>query len=326
MLVTVALPVYNGLPYLGEAIESILGQDVELELIVSDDASSDESVELVKKFADSDSRLRLILNEKNVGIFGNLNRCIVAARGQFIQIFSQDDRMRPGYLSSQLLLLDKYPSAGLVYGANASIDQEGELIPSTGGDDTPEFISQDLYLWIASHYGALPASISSIMVPKRTFDSIGLFNMNYRVAGDIEFYNRVSERFPVVRNMEVLHEVRSHRGMTSALSTSGPLYLSEELALNDWYRSHWNARAFRQIRRFRAGRARYHLGWITRLAIGGRLTEAVGAVRSLGRIYPLHYVIWYCIVAQLRPGWRPRPTEPPPQQPAEGQTAIPIKL
>src|SRR5581483_8891104 len=96
MLVSIGLPVYNGLPYLREAISTILTQDIEFELIVSDDNSTDGSLEFVRTL--SDSRVRVLTNEVNGGIFVNLNRCIDAAQGEYFQVFSQDDLMKPGYL------------------------------------------------------------------------------------------------------------------------------------------------------------------------------------------------------------------------------------
>jgi glycosyltransferase involved in cell wall biosynthesis len=312
MLVSVVLPVYNGLPYLSEAIATILAQDIEFELIVSDDMSGDGSREVVRKL--TDPRIRVLTNEANAGIFGNLNRCIAAATGQFIQVFSQDDLMKPGYLASQVRLLQKYPEAGLVYGAPECIDASGSLIASAGSDATPEFIGRDLYLWIGSHYGALPASISSIMIPRRTFETIGVFSPEFPVAGDIEFYNRVAERFPILRNVAVLHSIRTHQGMTSALSTTGPRYLRDELALEKWYRSRWNADDYRKIRRFRAvTRGRYHAAWIARLLRSGRIGEAAAALWRLHGLYPLPWVIWGCARSLLRPDWQPQPTVPPPR-------------
>src|SRR5580658_7133962 len=152
MLVSVALPIYNGLPYLREAISTILAQDIEFELIISDDVSRDGSLEFVQGL--SDPRILLLINKTNAGIFGNLNRCITAARGQFIQVFSQDDLMKPDYLASQVRMLRNYPDAGLVYGSPDWIDETGSFISSNVGDNTPEHVDRDLYIWIASHYGA----------------------------------------------------------------------------------------------------------------------------------------------------------------------------
>jgi glycosyltransferase involved in cell wall biosynthesis len=312
MLVSVALPIYNGLPYLREAISTILAQDIEFELIISDDVSRDGSLEFVQGL--SDPRILLLINKTNAGIFGNLNRCITAARGQFIQVFSQDDLMKPDYLASQVRMLRNYPDAGLVYGSPDWIDETGSFISSNVGDNTPEHVDRDLYIWIASHYGALPASISSIMIPRRTFDTVGLFNQDYPVAGDIEFYNRVSEQFPILRNKVILHSIRSHKAMTSILPTAGPRYLRDELALEQWYRSRWTMEDYRKIRRYRSvTRGRYHVGWIARIALTGRLGEAAVALWRLSGLCPLHWIIWGYVSGALRSNWRPQPTVPPPK-------------
>jgi glycosyltransferase involved in cell wall biosynthesis len=313
MQISIALPVYNGLPYLSDAIATILSQEGEFELIISDDKSSDGSAELVQSL--SDPRIRILTNEKNLGIFGNLNRCVEAAKGEFIQVFSQDDLMKPGYLLSQVRRLQSDPDVGLVYGAADCVDEKSVVTGLTLVDHTPELIDLKLYLWIASHYGALPASISSVMVPRGTFDKIGLFDTRYRVAGDIEFYNRVAEHFKVARNPEILHSVRSHPRMTSALSSAGPLYLQEEIALQPWYRRHWSPSDYRKIQRFRsATRGRYHLGWIRRRILGGSFGEAGKALLQLGKVYPLRWVFWSVLIGLFRPDRKPKPVLAPPER------------
>jgi hypothetical protein len=80
-------------------------------------------------------------------------------------------------------------------------------------------------------------------------------------SGYIKLYNRVSERFPILRKVRVLHSIHSHVGMTSAVSTAGPSYLKEALALNEWYRRLWSEADYRKLQRYRAAmRGRYHLG------------------------------------------------------------------
>jgi glycosyltransferase involved in cell wall biosynthesis len=155
--ITVAMPIYNGERYVKEAVASILAQAVDFELIVSDDASRDRSVAIVEAFADP--RIRVLRNDVNVGIFGNLNFCIEAARGDLIQVFSQDDVMMEGYLASQAALLTKHPDAGLVYGGAVSIDAAGRVVGDAEQDATPERIDRPLYVWLSSHWGALPADL-----------------------------------------------------------------------------------------------------------------------------------------------------------------------
>lgn len=311
MLISVALPIFNGEPLLRRALESILAQDTELELIISDDRSNDNSLETVARLADP--RIHLIRNERNVGIFGNLNRCIQKATGEFIQVFSQDDLMKPGYLLSQVTHLEKYPNAGLVYGTPEYIDGNDNITPLFVADTTPELIEWPLYLWISSHYGTLAPSISSIMFRRGTIDAVGAFDESYQVAGDIEFYNRVAQRYAIVRNLEVLHSVRSHARMTSALPTAGEKYLREEVRLADWYRSHWTKSNYRKISHFRAAlRGRYHMGWIARAILRGQFAKALRAGIIFNDLYPIHWAIWWQLCFVLDRKLQPQPEIPAP--------------
>jgi glycosyltransferase involved in cell wall biosynthesis len=311
MLISVALPIYNGNPLLSEALASILAQDVELEVVVSDDGSRDGSVETVEAFGDP--RVRVLRNVSNAGIFGNLNRAIRATRGDLIQVFSQDDVMLPGYLASQSALLAKHTHGGVVYGAVRAIDGEGNELHFDGEDRTPEVIDSELYVWISSHYGALPSSISSIMIRRQTFNTVGLFDESYRVAGDVEFYNRVSERFVILRNAEVRHCVRSHARMATVHSSSGPLYLAEETRLEPWFRKHWSDGDWRKVRQFRTmARGRYHLTWIRQRVATGRLIEAAWGLWAANRLYPMADVLGSILQRRLHPEIETTPLIAPP--------------
>ena len=103
--VSVAIPVYNGEPYLAETIDSVLAQSCDhFELIICDDHSTDRSVEIA--VARSDSRLRLLRNEENLGFGGNWNRCLEACRGRYIKILPQDDILQRDCLAKQVEVLD----------------------------------------------------------------------------------------------------------------------------------------------------------------------------------------------------------------------------
>ena len=297
-MISVALPIYNGLPHLREALESTLAQDTDLEVVISDDGSADDSVDYVRSVGDP--RIHMLLNKSNSGIFGNLNRCLAMCKGEYIQIFCQDDVMHPGYLSSQVSMLTRYGDAGLVYGDARSIDGLGRPGPPGPFDTTPELISKAIYRWIASHYGALPQSLSSVMLPRRTLDRVGLFNEGYRVAGDVEYYHRVAELFPLVRNSSILHSVRGHAGMTSVASTSGEAYLREEAGLHEVLAQWWAPHELSLIDRYRASsRGQQHLSWIVRAALRGEVSKALGSLRRMHRIYPLHWVAAYAIRARV---------------------------
>ncbi len=142
---------------------------------------------------------------------------------------------------------------------------------------------------------------------------MGLFDPKYAVAGDLEFYNRVSDHFPIVRSPEVLHSVRAHARMTQRLSSAGPTYLSEELELDLWYRTRWSAAEYRKVKWFRGAlRGRYHLGWIARSALRGRVKQAAFGLWQLNKIYPLGSLLPSMLNSTFNSHLRPVPQLPSP--------------
>lgn len=112
-LVTVALPVYNGSATLAVAIRSILMQTLQnWELIIVDDGSKDNSLDLARGF--DDSRIRLITHEKNKSLPASLNEAVSLARGRYLARMDQDDIAFPERLALQMAFLDAHPEIDLV--------------------------------------------------------------------------------------------------------------------------------------------------------------------------------------------------------------------
>lgn len=106
--VTVLMTVYNGLPFLREAIESVLGQGFrDFEFLIVDDASTDQSVETIQSY--SDERIRLIKNSVNLGQNGSLNKGLAEAQGEFVVRLDQDDMCLPGRIETQVAFLASNP-------------------------------------------------------------------------------------------------------------------------------------------------------------------------------------------------------------------------
>ncbi|HVX84208.1 MAG TPA: glycosyltransferase family 2 protein [Phycisphaerae bacterium] len=128
MLVSVLLPVFNALPFLGEALHSVLSQQgVPFELLACDDGSTDGSGESLEKIAQSDPRVRLI-RQPNAGVVPTLNRLVSLARGQYLARMDADDIMLPGRLARQAAFLDEHPAIGVVGGWLEQIDAAGQRL------------------------------------------------------------------------------------------------------------------------------------------------------------------------------------------------------
>ena len=126
-LVSVLLPVFNGEKFLLEALNSILKQSYKnLEVIIINDGSTDDSEEIIARF--SDSRIRYLKNEQNMGLIASLNRGLEECSGEFIARLDADDIMHPDRISKQVEYLLKYPDVGVVGSHWTYIDSLGKII------------------------------------------------------------------------------------------------------------------------------------------------------------------------------------------------------
>lgn len=124
--VSVAMAVYNCADTLGEAVESILAQThADLELIICDDGSADGTLELARKYATADRRIRLIANARNLGLNRSLNRCLELARGKYYARMDGDDVCAPERLGKLVAFLESEPSFALVSSWMTTFDQRG---------------------------------------------------------------------------------------------------------------------------------------------------------------------------------------------------------
>lgn len=122
--VSVCVPVYNGAAFIAETLRSILAQTfADFEVIVTDNCSTDDTTVIVRRF--SDPRLRLLMNETNLGAVGNFNRALMEARGRRVKLVCADDVLMPTCLEEQLAALDSCPGAVMICSARRIIDQSG---------------------------------------------------------------------------------------------------------------------------------------------------------------------------------------------------------
>jgi hypothetical protein len=124
--VSICLPVFNGTHHLAEAVDSALAQTyTDFELLIADDCSSDDSSNIIDKYAKRDKRILAWRNESNQGLFANYNICIRRASGIYIKPFAQDDVLHPALLDRLVGVLDSDPSVSLVACARAPINTDG---------------------------------------------------------------------------------------------------------------------------------------------------------------------------------------------------------
>lgn len=125
---SVGLPVYNGEDYLAESVEALLGQTYEdFELIISDNASTDGTVDICRRYAKEDSRIRYFRQPRNTGCNPNHNFVIEQARGELFKMAADDDLYARDLLKRCVDALDEFPQFVLAHSWSVLVDGSGAV-------------------------------------------------------------------------------------------------------------------------------------------------------------------------------------------------------
>jgi glycosyltransferase involved in cell wall biosynthesis len=128
--VAIGLPVYNGANYLAAAIESILAQTYgDFELVISDNASTDDTEGICRSYAERDPRIRYIRQPTNIGAAANYNNLVGMTDSAYFKWAAHDDLLAPGFLAACVDVLDARPDIVLASPASTLIDEAGMLLP-----------------------------------------------------------------------------------------------------------------------------------------------------------------------------------------------------
>jgi glycosyltransferase involved in cell wall biosynthesis len=228
-LLTVAIPTCNGATYLGAALRGVLGQEgVAYELVVSDDCSADETLEIVRAVAGD--RARIEVNPQRLGLAGNWNRCVELSRTRFVAIFHQDDVMEPGHLAAHSAALACDDSIGLAASASEVIDERGDPVPESvvglgglGPDDRVYRPGELAAMMVQGN----PLRCSAVTMRRAAFDDVGGFDPSYRYILDWDFWLRVSRRWKVAWLARPSVRVRWHPASETHRFHSGTADLDE---------------------------------------------------------------------------------------------------
>jgi glycosyltransferase involved in cell wall biosynthesis len=127
--VSIGLPVYNGMPFLVETLESLLAQTyADFELLISDNASTDETEKICRAYAARDARIRYSRQERNRGAAWNYNYVFNQARGAYLKWAAADDLCAPEFLARCVAVLDREPEVVVCYPQTVIIDAHGNPI------------------------------------------------------------------------------------------------------------------------------------------------------------------------------------------------------
>ena len=130
---SVGLPVYNGEQFLGQALDSLLGQTyADFELIISDNASTDGTADICLRYAEQDARIRYVRQARNIGLIANHDFVMEEARGELFKCAAGDDLYGRELLAKCVEALDADPQAVLAHSWSVVIDESGGVLGTFG--------------------------------------------------------------------------------------------------------------------------------------------------------------------------------------------------
>jgi glycosyltransferase involved in cell wall biosynthesis len=196
-LVTVCVTSYNNAKFVLETLDSIANQTYKnIELLINDDASTDDSVNLINDWIKIHSEINasLLLSETNLGICKAGNNILRKAAGKYVCLIGSDDRYLPEFISKRVKLLEGSDSSvGLCYSMTYIIDSEGKRI---GEESRPKNPSGIIFDHIATGYGSFCKPFTTI-IKTDCFKRIGYYDESL-LYEDWDWYLRVSKVFKIL--------------------------------------------------------------------------------------------------------------------------------
>lgn len=201
--VTVLMSVYNSEEFIRPAIESILCQSFkDFEFLIINDGSKDSSLEIIRKYADKDKRIRLI-SRANVGLTKSLNEGVEEAHGEFIARMDSDDISTPDRLEKEVAFLDSHPDIALV-GSNYTIIEEktGEPKVTTNIFTHPDDLKATQVMCNQFGHG-------SILMRTSVVREMGGYDSSVGHVEDYHLWTRISRKYDIANIREPLYLYRS---------------------------------------------------------------------------------------------------------------------
>lgn len=201
-LVSIIVPSYNHEKYVKETIESIVNQTYEnIELIVIDDGSKDNSPEILQKLSEKYSFS--FIKRENQGLCRTLNEGIKLAKGEYVCLCASDDKLVLNKTESQVLFLTENPRFIMSYGNKINFYPNGMERKITNTKYKSGNIFDDLLL---QNFHIPPVSA---MYRKRVFDEVGLFDVELAVE-DVDMFLRIAKKFEIGYQKEFFYYYRVH--------------------------------------------------------------------------------------------------------------------
>jgi glycosyltransferase involved in cell wall biosynthesis len=215
--VSILMTAYNREMYIAAAIESVLLSDyTNFELIIVDDRSTDSTVNIARSFEAKDARIKVHINEVNLGDYPNRNRAASLAKGKYIKYLDSDDLIYKHSLSIMVEAMEKFPEVAYAFCSGAAQDDNSPF---------PVLYSpEQAYFENFFNGGIFGSGPGGTIILKSAFDAVNGFS-GIRMVGDYELWLAFSAKFKILKIQPGLIWWRVHQGQEFFIGNKTNIYL-----------------------------------------------------------------------------------------------------
>jgi glycosyltransferase involved in cell wall biosynthesis len=210
--INVTIPTCNRSDLLRFSLQSVLSQDyADFSITLLDNASTDDTEAVVKSF--SDSRIRYVRHETNIGLFRNFNRAIEINTSPYLVILQDDDVIHPGFMRKSLAALERYPQAGLSFTDSSFIDASGTVVGAQRQTENfpAGLVSGTDYLRRIVAGENLVIHVSGVLMRATALEAVGPFDtVHARTSIDFNLYFKLAAHFDMAFVADDLVQIRRH--------------------------------------------------------------------------------------------------------------------
>lgn len=241
--VSVVCASYNHEPFVTGSLRSALDQSYrDLEVVVTDDGSSDRTADRVEQVAKGDPRVRFERFPENRGACEALNNSIERASGKYIAVLNSDDEFVPTKIETQVGFLDAHPEIAAVFGRPLFVDDAGRPYPPGTRDEQTVFVveNRSRHEWL-DHFFHRGNRLChpTVLIRREVYDRVGLYDVRMAQLPDFDMWIRVCSAYDIHVLPQELTRFRLRAGMANASGLR-----PEVMVRLDWERTYVFSRFF----------------------------------------------------------------------------------
>ncbi len=218
LLISVIIPNFNHARYLPERIDSVLGQTYRnMEVIILDDCSTDDSREVIERYRQQDSRIvRVVYNDTNGGrVFKQWKKGLSLAKGDLLWIAESDDKCEPTFLERLVQCFIDHPTLSLAFTKSLQFNDAGKTWISDSERLQAGVYSSRVFLNRFMSYGCVMQNASACLFSREAYELIDDRYTDFRCSGDYMFWTEIAECGDVAIVDERLNLYRKHSSNTT---------------------------------------------------------------------------------------------------------------